>query len=187
MRGSVERQLGRPSRPIKKTKVARLALATFVPVREAHVRIVCAALASLLFLGLGAYEVHHDLIRQVRWTGYGLIANNVAYLLGALWLVGAVGVWIRRDVAWLAILPGILATFAHGLVVAIGGSERIGGGFLAAAVALLLLTITARRPVPTDALAGPQVPGVIEPEPTTRLPGPGARPTIVTGEHARSR
>lgn len=150
-------------------------------------RILCAALASLLFLGLGAYEVHHDLIRQVRWAGYGLIANNVAWLLAALWLTGAVAVWVRRDLAWLAILPGIIATFAHGLVVAIGGSERIGSAFLASAVGLLLLTWAARRPTPTDALAGPDVPQVIEPEPTIRMPPPGSQPTIVTGEHARSR
>lgn len=150
-------------------------------------RIVCAALASLLFLGLGAYEVHHDLIRQVHWAGYRLPMNSIAYVLAPLWLMGAVGVWIRRDVAWLAIVPGILATFVHGIGVAIGGSARIGSAFLASAVGLLLLTWTARRPSPADALAGPRVPEVVEPDPTDRLPPPGSQPTIVTGEHARRR
>lgn len=112
-----------------------------------------AALASAGFLALAGFEVYHDLVQGEPWPGYAVTGNYVVYLLAPLWLLGAVSVWIPRDLAWLGLLPGVLAALMHGLGTTIGQSS-IGPVFLVAAPALLALCWWARRPDPIGELAG---------------------------------
>lgn len=116
-------------------------------------KILFAVLASAAFLALAGFEVYHDLVRGEPWPGYAAAGNAVVFVLAPLWLLGAVSVWIPKDLAWLGIFPGILASLMHGLGTTIGQS-RIGPVFLAAAPLLLVLCWRARRPDPIDALAG---------------------------------
>lgn len=112
-----------------------------------------AGLTTAVFLAMDAFEVYHDLIRDELWPGYGAGGNYVVYVLTPLWLVGAASVWLRRDLAWLGIIVGVLASLAHGLGITIGG-HAAGPVFLAAAPVLVVLAWYARRPDPVEALAG---------------------------------
>lgn len=116
-----------------------------------------AALASAVFLGLAAFEVYHDLIRAEPWPGYAIAGNYVVFVLAPLWILGAVSVWIPRDLAWMGIFPGAFAALLHGLGTVIGGSA-LGPMFLVAAPVLIALCWWARRPDPIGALAGGPTP-----------------------------
>lgn len=114
---------------------------------------VFAALTTLVFLALIVLEVLVDLIWHERWAGHGFAANYLVYLYVPLWLVGAVAVWLRTDLAWVGIIVATLACFVHGVGATIGG-DLLGPVFLVAAPVLLFLAWNARRPDPIDALAG---------------------------------
>lgn len=118
---------------------------------------VFAVLASVVFLGMVGFEVHHDLLRDEPWPGYSVAGNYVVFLLVPPWLLGAASVWIPSDLAWLGIFPGALAALAHGLGTVIGGALG-GAAFLVAAPVVILLCWWARRPDPVDALAGGPTP-----------------------------
>ncbi|MCO5167669.1 MAG: hypothetical protein M9894_15075 [Planctomycetes bacterium] len=121
-------------------------------------RKLAAALVTVLFLALLAYQVHHDLVRQEPWAGHTALSTRLVFVLGPLWLAGAVCVWLRSDLAWFGILPGVLATLVHGVAVAIGGATLLGALYLVCVPALLLLARYARAADPIGALTAPERP-----------------------------
>jgi hypothetical protein len=117
-------------------------------------KLICRLLATVVLLGLVALEVHHDLVARVPWAGYDVKFNLIVFIMAPLWLLGAISLWVPRDLAWMGILTGVLAAFIHGIGVKIGGS-MLGAVFIAAAPAFLLLAWYGRRPHPTTELFGP--------------------------------
>lgn len=103
-----------------------------------------AALVTAGFLGMTAFEVHHDLIRREAWPGYAPIAGVVVFLLAPCWLLGAVSVWSRQPWGWAGIAAGAFASVAHGVGVRVGGSS-LGAAFILAGPTLLVLSALARR------------------------------------------
>lgn len=85
-------------------------------------RTMLKALASAIFVALAALEIHHDLIARTPWPGYDVWVNNLVFLYGPLWLLGAGLVWVERELTWLGIVAATLTCLAHGLGVLIGGS-----------------------------------------------------------------
>lgn len=106
---------------------------------------------SFALLGLAAVEIVQDVVRRATWFGQPPLQNSVVFLHVPLWFLAAAAVWMRRDTAWLGILPGLLSLALHGLVAHLGGSAS-GALFLAAAPVLLLLAWQGRRPHPVARL-----------------------------------
>jgi hypothetical protein len=115
-----------------------------------------AALVTAGFLGMTAFEVHHDLIRRAAWPGYAPIAGAVVFLLAPCWLLGAASVWSRQPWGWAGLAAGAFASVAHGVGVRAGGS-MLGTAFILAGPALLVLSALARRR-PAAPAASPATP-----------------------------
>lgn len=139
-------------------------------------RKLAAALVTVLFLALAGYQVHHDLIRQEAWAGHTELSTRLVFLLAPLWLAGAVSVWLRSDLAWFGILPGVLATLAHGVVTAIGGATGLGAVYLALVPVLLLLARWGRAADPIGALTAPERPARVPAGAADRRATPAGRP-----------
>lgn len=118
--------------------------------REAR-KTACRILFSLGLLGLSAFEVVHDLVLRATWPGHLPAIDNVVFIHVPLWLVASAAIWVRRDVAWFGIIPGLLSCLIHGVAARIGGSAW-GPMFMAAAPLLLVLAWQGRRPRPADRL-----------------------------------
>lgn len=103
-----------------------------------------AVLVTAGFLGMTAFEVHHDLIRREAWPGYAPIAGVVVFLLAPFWLLGAVSVWSRQPWGWAGVAAGAFASVVHGVGVRAGGS-MLGAAFILAGPTLIVLSALARR------------------------------------------
>jgi hypothetical protein len=81
-----------------------------------------AALASLGFLALIAWEIVHDIILNQPWAGFVPQVNTIVVLLVPLFAAGAIGVWLRNHFGVVCTLVGFAAALNHGLMTALGGS-----------------------------------------------------------------
>lgn len=132
-----------------------------------------AALVTAGFLGMTAFEVHHDLIRREAWPGYAPIAGAVVFLLAPCWLLGAVAVWSRQPWGWAGVVAGAFAAMTHGVGVRAGGS-MLGAAFILAGPTLILLSALARRR-PASPAASPASPASPERDREPREVAPAGR------------
>ena len=70
-------------------------------------------------------EVTHTVILQEPWEGYTIVANNISFLLVAVWSFAIASLWSARTLYKPTLVVGVLLLAAHPLVLSIGGNRRL--------------------------------------------------------------
>jgi hypothetical protein len=98
------------------------------------------ALAAAIFI-----EMYHASTSALGWNGMEAMGNAISYVMLAVWLLAAAGVWSSR--AWMKIFPviGVILTLAYGALIALGGVTSVGAEFVAIAVVTGITAALARR------------------------------------------
>lgn len=69
-----------------------------------------------------AIESNHSFIQKKLWLGFEPIANNISYLLVAMWLTAIAGIWSNNIYLKPPMIAGIFLIIAHSVVLSAGGN-----------------------------------------------------------------
>lgn len=79
---------------------------------------------SVIFLACAAYEINARILLNIPWNGINPAANNFAFVLGLIWMVGAIAVWSGGSLTKIfAIGSATFILLTHSVVILTCGNE----------------------------------------------------------------